>query len=1104
MRRPGKKIFGIFVVSSLTLITTIFLVSLVPAAHAAFPQIVGSQLSSRASTSNPDTVDLPASIASGDLIIVFHFSDGALTRTFPSPWVEIKDTVVSGSSANIGIAYLIASGGETSVTVTKSADERFSAIAIRISAASWHGTTAPEVSTGTTGSSQFPNPDSVTASWGAEDNLFIAAYAVDGADVPLPTTAWPTNYDSNHIDSPEVASAGGGGIASRELAASSDDPGTFTMTATEQWWAGTVVIRPASADSALSPLIAYSEESATYNQIIRYINYASDDWQPESDIVDTGESGQMQWHVAKTSPDGSEQAVVAVMDSPKYLYVSIFDGTNWDDGSGSPYNDAKNLGYVYNSTYRSFAAAYEQSSGQLLVVNSTTTNRQITYWVWDGTSWIVDGSTFDLTTITDTDIVWIEMASQPGTNQIALIAQDYNQDVVGLIWDGDTNSWGNEKKLNSLATNSRYEEQIAVAYMQSGANEGQAVFVHANSDDIYSWTWTGSAWEGSGKSWTDGAPYSIYWILLAADPNSDDLLLALMDTSKDIYVLPWDGSNWGTHTLVETDAYGAYGNNRPFSVIFEKHPDHNGHALIVYADTTGLRYQHSSDGGTTWDGESTVNDDDEGYWLQIVHQSDDLLHMAIHDLNDDLETFTWDNTSWTKKTTRETGLVVYLSHQTESFALTAPGPLPADITLGEHSSTQQYGDQFDGSSSHTDLNIFRFSLTNDSGSLQTVDEIIFQLSAVSGITDATNDLTNVELFIDGNGTPEAGATEVDIDGSAIIRFTNASGLFDIADGQSVDYVLQGDFANLIKDDALTISLASSDITLDSAGVVDGIAPTPATHTVDDVALLDNHSSGQASNQFVACTAKDDANLFKFQITNNSSTDVTIDEVIFQLSSINGIVNGDLSDLRIYDDTNSQDAATGGTPTIGGASDTIFFSDATNGLFVVPAGETIDYILKGDVINLDKGDSVTISLAPADITLDSGMVDGNSPTDATHTAEAAKIATVNHTNGNYAISFPHQRRVVRDASGYWYAVWVDKNLSTGFYEIKVAKSTNTIGTEWATPVTLFGQGGHRLGQRRHQRMVSYHGHRPDPGYSSCRLGAKVYRKCWYQLAHLFQV
>src|SRR3989338_4939686 len=129
----------------------------IPTAEAAFPQIVGSQLSSRASGEIDDSVTLPASIASGDLIIVFHYSDSALTRTFPGPWVEIKDTVCSSSACNIGVAYLIASGGETSVTVTKSGADRFSAIAIRISAASWHGTNAPEISTGATGSSANPN-----------------------------------------------------------------------------------------------------------------------------------------------------------------------------------------------------------------------------------------------------------------------------------------------------------------------------------------------------------------------------------------------------------------------------------------------------------------------------------------------------------------------------------------------------------------------------------------------------------------------------------------------------------------------------------------------------------------------------------------------------------------------------------------------------------------------------------------------------------------------------------------------------------------------------------------------------------------------------------
>ena len=219
----------------------------------AFPAIVGSQISSRSTNAQDDVVPLPASIAAGDLIIHLHSSDTSQTRTWPSPWAEIKDTAVSGNVSTIGVAYLIASGGETEVTVTKLSSERHSSIAIRISAASWHGTTPPEVSTGATGDDTTPDPDAVTASWGSEDNLFIAVAAFDNSAGAGAITAFPTNYAGNNLQSPDITSCGRNGIGTRELAAASDDPGTFTMSPTDQWWAGTIVVRPAGGAPAFSP-----------------------------------------------------------------------------------------------------------------------------------------------------------------------------------------------------------------------------------------------------------------------------------------------------------------------------------------------------------------------------------------------------------------------------------------------------------------------------------------------------------------------------------------------------------------------------------------------------------------------------------------------------------------------------------------------------------------------------------------------------------------------------------------------------------------------------------------------------------------------------------
>jgi len=239
--------------SALLILTGILITP--PAVFAAFPSVAGSATSSRASSVVDDPVTLPASVAASDLIIVFHFSDGAatpITRTFPSPWVEINDTQNAAANASLGVGYLIASGGETSVTVTKSVAERFSAIAIRISASSWHGTTPPEISTGATGTSANPNPDAVTASWGSDDNLFIALHDFDNSLGGNTTTAYPTNYASNNLESPDVSSASRGAIASRELAAASDDPGTFTITS-DEWWAGTIVVRPSGGAAPVPP-----------------------------------------------------------------------------------------------------------------------------------------------------------------------------------------------------------------------------------------------------------------------------------------------------------------------------------------------------------------------------------------------------------------------------------------------------------------------------------------------------------------------------------------------------------------------------------------------------------------------------------------------------------------------------------------------------------------------------------------------------------------------------------------------------------------------------------------------------------------------------------
>jgi hypothetical protein len=182
------------------------------------------------------------------------------------------------------------------------------------------------------------------------------------------------------------------------------------------------------------------------------------------------------------------------------------------------------------------------------------------------------------------------------------------------------------------------------------------------------------------------------------------------------------------------------------------------------------------------------------------------------------------------------------------------------VTLAEHASGQ-LGDQFDSSTSHDDLSVFRFRLTNNTGSEVRVDALAFQLFLIYGISDATNDLSDVHLYEDGNPTPKASSPTIDIDeaaGTGSITFSDiTNGIFTIPANTAVDYVLVSDVSNLAFAETLTISLESTNVTLHS-GTRAGTPPTNAIHTVDPATV--NAQIGAMNDDSYADELSDQANV----------------------------------------------------------------------------------------------------------------------------------------------------------------------------------------------------------------------------------------------------
>ena len=188
------------------------------------------------------TVTLPSGIISGDLILLFFAADGFPFVTWPAGYTEILD-FAPGLGPTLSVAYRQADGTEgANITVTTDNAERSAHIVYRISGQINPSIQAPEVSTGASGTSTAPNPASLTPTGGAKNYLWVASCGSDGIAT---VDGFPTNYINGLNVNGTVSTACSIGSAERDLNATSEDPGTFTLNISEGWVAATVAVHPA-------------------------------------------------------------------------------------------------------------------------------------------------------------------------------------------------------------------------------------------------------------------------------------------------------------------------------------------------------------------------------------------------------------------------------------------------------------------------------------------------------------------------------------------------------------------------------------------------------------------------------------------------------------------------------------------------------------------------------------------------------------------------------------------------------------------------------------------------------------------------------------------
>ena len=204
-----------------------------------YPQVEATNTSLEDPATNTHTVSLPAGIQAGETLLVFFAVDLNMAVGWPGGWNEILE--LQDGNITLAIAWRKATGGEGgTITVTTSGSRESTHASYRISGATDPTVTPPEVSTGVAGTSNVPNPDSLTASGGSKQYLWIAVAMCDGFQN---FTGYPYPDNRRTITNSDDAGCAVA-VCSDEVETDTQDPGNFTISGSDHWIAATVAVYP--------------------------------------------------------------------------------------------------------------------------------------------------------------------------------------------------------------------------------------------------------------------------------------------------------------------------------------------------------------------------------------------------------------------------------------------------------------------------------------------------------------------------------------------------------------------------------------------------------------------------------------------------------------------------------------------------------------------------------------------------------------------------------------------------------------------------------------------------------------------------------------------
>lgn len=271
-------------------------------------------------------VAMPGTVASGRLLLVILASSTNVTT--PSGWTLQKKMTASTVQVNVYTRIADGTEGGSNVNFVTASSDFVAAHVYYASDASYNASICFAVSTGATGTSTGPDPDSLTSGFGAVDTTWIAVTVAPSSAV----SGFPSSYGNT---ASTWFAYGVLGTADRDVNGSSQNPGAFTIADSVAWAALTIGIRVNTTTPAVVTSVTPDEfDDADTGVVVGGTGFLSPQSTGKVELGDNSDYA-LATKVEQTVTSWATTSITVTIDKDSLNYGSVYLFVTNSDGNVS-------------------------------------------------------------------------------------------------------------------------------------------------------------------------------------------------------------------------------------------------------------------------------------------------------------------------------------------------------------------------------------------------------------------------------------------------------------------------------------------------------------------------------------------------------------------------------------------------------------------------------------------------------------------------------------------------------------------------------------------------------------------------------------------------